>query len=86
MTWPVVTVAEPETTAAVSVTSLPEATDPPGATVCPPEVMVRVVVEDADPAQARGVPTQRKAVRQENRIRRQEVRSRIDKTQLSPSA
>ena len=73
LTRPVVTVVEPEITAAVSVTSLPADTDPPAATVWLPEVMVKVVVDDAEPAQACGTPTQRKAVREENRIRRQEV-------------
>jgi hypothetical protein len=50
---------EPEVTSAVSVISLPEATDPPKATMLPPEVMVRVVVVAAGAAQAWYVPAQK---------------------------
>jgi hypothetical protein len=48
----VVTIVEPETTAAVSVTWLPDATDPPDATAFPAEAIVSVVVVAAGAAQA----------------------------------
>jgi hypothetical protein len=52
LTWPAVTLVEPETTAAVRVTWLPEATD---VTTLPLEVTVSVVVVGVDVAKADGV-------------------------------
>jgi hypothetical protein len=62
-TCPTVTLVELETTVAVSVTTLPEATDPPDATTLPPDVMVSVVVVAAGPAQAGSVPRKEKAIK-----------------------
>jgi hypothetical protein len=49
---PMVSFAEPASTAAVSVISLPDATDPPDDIALPPEVIAKVVVVAAGAAQA----------------------------------
>jgi len=62
-TCPTVTEFPLAVTVAVSDTTLPEAIDPPGANVLPPEVTARVVVVAAGAAQARRTPPQKNTVR-----------------------
>jgi hypothetical protein len=67
LTCPTVTLLEPATTAAVSVTTLPEATDPPDRIVIPPETTVNDVLVAEGPAQACDTPTQKSVTRAEDR-------------------
>jgi hypothetical protein len=52
LTGPIFSLVVPASTAAVSVISLPDATEPPEAIALPPEVMAKVVVVAAGAAQA----------------------------------
>jgi hypothetical protein len=78
LTCPMVGLVVPETTDAVSVTSLPEATDPPEATVFPPEVMVRLVVVEAGPAQTSGATKPKNITTVEDRNELREILRRMD--------